>query len=406
MAADERIRPQRRPAGRRLIDRVVGRVTKFQRSTMRRYFLTTESYEGSGGTVWFAGEELRAPSVAAYFCGDRVEPASAGRIRRSKAPERLLEVAAAGGLAILRLPDGDQGLAEIRSRAISVPVLVDVHVALPADPDTLREQLLTSTTREDFRRIRRANFTYRVTTDPDDMSEFHSRYYTPVVEQRFPEEGRPRSVKRMLDELDHGGELVCADMDGFWVAGMLNIPRGDTYALMTLGIRDADDAIRQTRVTAALIIRSLERGIELGKTRATLGRSLPFLGKGPVWFKVKWNGKITRNPITHDLHMFMDLRHVAVRNMLAASPVIHHEGDDLVVSRWLEPDDKALQVAVGDLARYPGISRWYVLGDPETLAAGADALSSGEGIIPVPVTPQGNHPVWLSEVLPTPMRPV
>ena len=65
---------------------------------------------------------------------------------------------------------------------------------------------------------------------------------------------------------------------------------------MSLGIRDADDAVRQKRVVAALIVRSLERAVELGRDRASLGRSLPFLGKGPVWFKAKWGGILTATP--------------------------------------------------------------------------------------------------------------
>ena len=86
-----------------------------------------------------------------------------------------------------------------------------------------------------------------------------------------------------MDRLNRGGELVCADIDGAWVAGMFNLANPESYDLGSLGIRDADDAVRQKRVVAALIVRSLEQAVELGRGQATLGRSLPFLGKGPVW---------------------------------------------------------------------------------------------------------------------------
>jgi hypothetical protein len=317
-------------------------------------------------------------------------------MRRGQLPRRIAEVADAGGLPILGLPGPDPWFDELLQRAIAVPTLVDIHRDLPADVDTLRGQLLTSTTREDFRRIRRANLSYRVTSDPDVIREFHARHYTPLVEHQFPEDGRVGLLKNMLRQ---GGELVCADIDGEWVAAIFNIPHEESYALTALGIRDADEAVRQKRVAAALIVRSLERAVELGRDGATLGRSLPFLGKGPVWFKAKWGGILTRGSNSRVMHMFVDLRQATVRRMLSTNPVIHAEGDALVASTWLEPGDEFLQITVREAGRYAGISRWYVLALPETLAAGAAELSGSDWIVPVPVNPNEDQPLWLGEVL-------
>jgi hypothetical protein len=287
-----------------------------------------------------------------------------------------------------------------------VPQGVDSHTQLPADPDILRAQLLTSTTRGDFRRIRHANFSYRLTRDPDVIREFHTRHYAPLVAHRFPEDGKIERVEDMLNRLNHGGELVCADIDGAWVAGIFNLANPERYDLGSVGIRGADDAVRQKGVVAALIVRSLERAVELGRGRATLGRSLPFLGKGPVWFKAKWGGIITREAMlgpVQDMHMFMDIRHAAVRRMLSASPIIHGEGDALVVSTWLEPGDKPLQETARDAERFRGISRWYVLAEPRTLAAAGAQLSASERIVPVPVTLRRvDRSLWLGEALPSP----
>ena len=305
----------------------------------------------------------------------------------------------------MRVLEPDRWPADLLRRGIVVPQGVDIHTQLPADPDSLRAQLLTSTTREDFRRIRRANFSYRVTRDPDVVREFHARHYAPLVAHRFPEDGEIVRVEDMLDRLNRGGELVCADIDGAWVAGMFNLASPESYDLGSLGIRDADDAVRQKRVVAALIVRSLEQAVELGRGQATLGRSLPFLGKGPVWFKAKWGGTLKRGALgpVQDLHMFMDIRHAAVRRMLSASPIIHAEGNELVVSTWLEPGDKPLQVTTRDAGRFPGISRWYVLAEPQTLAAAGAQLSASERIVPVPVTlRRDDRSLWLGEALPRP----
>lgn len=377
----------------------MNRLSQASRPVLRRLFLPSATYRGSNGATWFAGIGPRAPSIAAFYCGDDVGAAKSGRIWRNSVPNRISSVAEAGGLPILRLPDSDSGLEDLLGHAVAVPTLVDIHTNLPADVNALRPQLLTSTTREDFRRIRRANFEYRVTNSPDAIREFHARHYVPLVEHQYPEDGRIASAAQLIRGLGSGGELVCADIDGVWVAGIFNFAEPTNYSLRNLGIRDADHAVRQKRVTAALIIRSLERAVELGRNRATLGRSLPFLGKGPVWFKAKWGGIITRHPNTPTMHMFLDLRNGAVRRMLSASPVIHIDGDALVASTWLEPGEKSLHAATRDAGRFPGIAKWYVLAEPSTLHAGEAELSASDRIVSVPITPEKERPIWLGDVL-------
>lgn len=383
------------------MSRLSERIQKLVRQyDLARHLPPTATYEGAEGTAWFAGDLSRAPSIAEYFCGDDVRPTTQNRTRRHRVPDHIEQVACAGGLPIVRLPNPDQGLSEILPRAVAVPSLVDIHTDLPGDADTLRDELKTSTTREDFRRIRKAGFTYRITTDPEAIREFHARHYTPLIETQFPEDGRIASVENMLSAPDRGGELLCADIDGEWVAGILNVADETSYSLGGLGIRDADNSVRQKRVVAALIIRSLERAVELGLTRATLGRSLPFLGKGPLWFKVKWGGVVTLRSGAKTLHMFMDLRNERVRQLLSTSPVIHtSQGDSLATSVWLEPGDENLQNTIRDSGRFPGVAIWHVLGEPETISAGMEQLSASELIVPIAVTPAGDRPVWLGDVL-------
>jgi hypothetical protein len=305
-------------------------------------------------------------------------------------------MARSGGIAVVRsgLANADHGA----HGAIRVPLLVDLDADLPSDTETLRAQLLTSTTREDFRRIRRAGFTYRITTDRDVVRQFHAQHYKPLVEHRFPDDGTVRSVERMLGDLGRGGELICADIDGDWVAGIFNVAGDSAYALGGLGIRDADDSIRHTRVTAALVVRSLERAVELGVGSASLGRSLPFLGKGPIWFKTKWGAALTLGRTTH-LLAFMDLRHAPVRRVLSTTPIVHVVNGELVASMWLEPGERALRSIISDVDRFRGLRSWNVLGLPETLASAAEEISDNDRLNGFAVTAHGDPPIWLGGVL-------
>jgi hypothetical protein len=374
-------------------------VRRVSRSTLSAlvdpHFPRETTYEGSQGRAWCVGLRWRAPSIAAFFCGDDARPVSEGRILRHRVPGRIDRIAGAGGLPIVRL-DPERWPAGLLARAIVVPQEVAMHTDLPADVEALRARLHTSITRGDFRRIRHANFSYRVTNDPALIREFHARHHAPLVAQRFPDDGLTGPVENMLDKVSHGGELICADIEGTWVAGVFNVANDTSYELGTLGIRDADETVRKSGAAAALIVRSFERAVELGRGRATLGQSLPFLGKGSVWFKAKWGGTITRNPEMPELHMFLDLRHAAVRRMLSATPIIHVEGNSLVASTWLETGDQPAR----EVKRYPGISHWYVFGEPQALAAADEQLAANERIVPVPVTLRGDDsPLWLGEQL-------
>jgi hypothetical protein len=363
------------------------------------HFPHEATYEGSSGTAWCVGFKSRALSISAFFCGEDVRLGARGRVWRHQVPDRITRIAGAGGLPIVHVLKQDRWPDEVLRRAIVVPQLVGVHADLPGDSGALRARLLKSKTRGDFRRIRHANFSYTVSRDPALIREFHARYQAPLITQRFPEDGRVAPVEEMLDKLDRGGELVCAYMDEDWVAGVFNVASQTSYDLGGLGIRDGDDTVRRAGVVAALIVRSLERAVELDYARATLGQSLPFLGKGSIWFKAKWGGIVAKDRAIPDLHMFMDVRQAAVRRMLSATPVIHAEDDALVVSKWLMSGHRSVRDTVDDAGRFPGISRWYVLAEPQTLAAAEAQLSANERITTIPVTLGGDDPVWLGETL-------
>lgn len=57
-----------------------------------------------------------------------------------------------------------------------------------------------------------------------------------------------------------------------WLAGILNTVGPERYALGKRGIRDGSEDIRRMHVAFALIIKSLERAVELRCSTATRGR--------------------------------------------------------------------------------------------------------------------------------------
>lgn len=355
------------------------------------------SFAGSDGRVWFAGPPDRAPSIAEFFCGDDMQRTSSGRLPRTLIADRATAQAMAGTVAVL-FPDPKGPALADGAGAIEVPLRITLRKHLPTSQEELLAGLKTSTTQEDLRRIRKAGFTYRISRDPADVRRFFSDFYVPLVRNRFPEDGVVKSLDEMLESVRGAGELLCADLDGEWVAGLFNSDREDDYSMGSLGIRGAEEAIRNKRVVSALIVAAMQRGVELGRPFATLGHSLPFLGKGPIWFKAKWGCELELAKRLQTMRILADLRHTPVQRALALSPIVLVENGAMCVAAWLSPGEGALATLLREAERFAGLSRWYVMAAPETLAAAAAALAR-DRIVPIAVEAGGPQPLWLGDAI-------
>jgi hypothetical protein len=368
---------------------------------LRQTFPSTIAFAGTGGNVWLAGAVERGPTVAAIFCGSDTGPSGTGRQLRARLPAQAVARAAAGSVAVLYSGNGQPLFPDPAGRAINAPLRIALRKRVPDTVEALLAGLKTSTTQEDLRRIRKAGFTFRITQSRDDIRRFHARFLAPLVARRFPEDGWVMSVEDLLADLERGGELVCADIGGDWVGGLFNWADPPVYSMGPLGIRDAEDAIRHLRVVPALLVASMQRAVALGCIDAMLGFSVPFLGKGPIWFKAKWGCTLEIHPTSPNLQIFLDLRHAAPRRALADSPVLFRDGPDLAACAWLMPGEEALTTLTREASRFSGISRWYVLAEARTIADAERRLAEVSEIVPVNVDLNGNTPLWLGQLIRT-----
>jgi hypothetical protein len=369
------------------------------RSLLRAQLPRTVRYAGSKGTMLAAGSLPRIPSLAAIICGADAVRGGGRLLPTAMVSSRCTGFAARGGVSLVERSLADAMSDAATNRSIDVPILVDLFRPIPDTLATLHASLRTSTTREDLRRIRKAGFSYRITADPDTVRTFHARYVEPLRASRFPEDGEPAHVEHTLRSLATGGELICLDLDDEWIAGIFNVVHDDVYEIGAVGIRDGAEEIRRRYAISALLVRSFERAVELGRREASLGRSLPFLGKGSVWFKAKWGGELRLNRSKPGARMMLDLRHAPVRLLLAERPVIHAVGSALTAASWLDEGQAALDNTIRDAGRVAGLARWFVLGEPATIAAGRAALDGQATIVPVPVELGTGDRLWLGDVL-------
>lgn len=377
-------------------------------TAIKSAFPQTIGYFGPDADVWLAGTIERGPSIAAFFCGEDAKPGRRGRSLRTKVMAHAAELGASGTPALLFSGAGGPGFPDPGGRTITAPLRIALRKSLPTTQDALLADIKNSTTQEDLRRIRKAGFTFRTTTDPAKIREFHARFYAPLVAHRFPEDGWVMSPEDLISGLGEGGELLCADLDGNWVGGLYNWAKQDSYSMGPLGILGADEALRHKRIIPALLVGSMERAVTLGLSTAKLGYSVPFLGKGPIWFKAKWGCTLDVQPDSPTMKLFLDLRHSAVQRVLADSPIVFRDGGGLAVASWLIPGPDPLTALLREAERFSSLPRWYVLADPETMNTAKSALHTNDRIVPVGIDPNAAGPRWLGQALrgaAAPVRP-
>lgn len=373
---------------------MIGKIRKVAGDMLPR----VECFHGELGDAWFASCGGDTMGMASAFCGSDTAVSSSKRIRRGGLIAAAQSAGEAGAFALACGLDPEEN-GSILAHSVEMPLLIRHPVHLPESVDDLRKQLWGHSVKDDLRLIRRANFVPRVETDERILQKFYEKYYKPYMTLRYGHDS-VESVETLVGALDKGGELLCLDIDGEWVAGMLNVRIDDTYAFRLMGVRDGDADLIKLRPIPALFVFSMERAITQGIKTVWLGTTIPLLGEGNARFKAKWGSTIDRSPFARATgQLFLDLRHECVRSFLSREPVVTCVGDSLRAVRWLEPGAAPLKRVCRDVDRFRGIERWYVMGTPDVIDEGMAAMTEQRSIFPVTVEPSSEVPCWIGELI-------
>ncbi len=175
-------------------------------------------YRSPQGDAWVSGVGSDANTIAATFCGLDSTVQSTSRIWRNGLLTSLCNAAEAGACTLVRCPD-DGDVDPIRAgQAVEIPLLIQHRAHLPATIDGLHAWIRAECDKEDLRRIRRAQFTCHIETDAARVREFYEHYYRPYILRRHASEASLDTFERFEEILVQGGELLCLEMDGEWIA--------------------------------------------------------------------------------------------------------------------------------------------------------------------------------------------
>ncbi len=145
------------------------------------------------------------------------------------------------------------------------------------------------------RKIRRNNWSYRISRSTEDFDVFYERMY---VVQKVKKFGRLAAIKsrEVMREFFDKGFLLQVMENGMPVAAGINYVEGDRLSCRESGVLDADDAYDKQGAQLAVYHFNIQYARELGLRCVDLRSSRPFANDGPFVHKTRWGATVSLNP--------------------------------------------------------------------------------------------------------------
>ncbi|MFN2433323.1 MAG: GNAT family N-acetyltransferase [Gemmatimonadota bacterium] len=182
--------------------------------------------------------------------------------------------------------------------------------------------------RNDLKKVERHGYTLEEAGSADDWREFHERMVVPHARRRFgPEAWVPSSGMRR--QIASRGRLLFVRRGGERLAGFSVLARGTTLWLVTVGLRDGDEALLREGAAVAIYAFLFAWGREQGFRRVDCGRTSSFLLDGVARHKRKWGLSAAPEALAHLTAARLDPRCTALRAVFRREPVFVEGGDGL-----------------------------------------------------------------------------
>lgn len=174
--------------------------------------------------------------------------------------------------------------------------------------------------KKDMSRIRNAQFSYEVRTDPQAFDDFYVHMYVPYITKAFGNRAFVMGYQDMVSKIDRS-ELFLIKKGDEHVAGEIIVYEGDVPKAWSVGVRDGNrEYVRAGALKAIEYFRAIYLR-DKGFQTCHLGGSRPFLNDGVLRKKRAAGMQITdESPLSFGL-MFAP-RSDAVAAFLASNPVI------------------------------------------------------------------------------------
>ena len=179
---------------------------------------------------------------------------------------------------------------------------------------------------DDFRKLRKYDYSIEQTRAPADWDEFYGAMVGPNAVARHGNSAWIPSA-RLRRTFERAGTLHLVSLNGMRVAGTCSLPHGDSVWLPLIAVREGDRSLLQKGAGVAALGLTLDWARSRGYRHVDLGRTSPFITDGIHRFKRKWGLLPAPDPLAHLTAVLV--RSEAVREAFAREPVMTECGLDL-----------------------------------------------------------------------------
>ena len=208
-------------------------------------------------------------------------------------------------------------------------VLMPDSVRWAGETATLPPPVPSHSLKEDYRKLRRYDYTLTQTTEWERWEEFYETMLVPQAVSRFGETAWLPS-RHFIAELAARGVLHMLQRDGRWIAGICSVRHGDTIWLPLSGVLHGDSLLLRQGVSVAVFSNIFRWARAQGVLRIDAGRTTPFLNDGIPRSKSKWGLRPVPDPLSHLLALRFD-RTSTVGAAFATHPIMVESADGLKV---------------------------------------------------------------------------
>ncbi len=153
--------------------------------------------------------------------------------------------------------------------------------------------------KENLRRMRKKNYTYRISRNEEDFTTYYYHYYLPMVQNRHKNYGDIDNESGLREVFRREGFILFVeDEQGQAVSAALNSINRNVYFGLLAGIRDGNAELWKRGALTAVYYFSLHHGWKMGCRRIDAGVCLPFSSDGVFQHKRLWGYE----PILDDWH--------------------------------------------------------------------------------------------------------
>ena len=197
-------------------------------------------------------------------------------------------------------------------------------------------------TKHDVNRIKKKNFSFEITTDPEKLEFFYRKMFIPYILKRHGKILSPNYISYVKSILPRT-KLMLIKLGGEYIGGALIDGKGHIVSLPCMGIINGEMEYLSQGVPTAInyfhILWAKENGIRV----LDFGNSRPFLNDGDFQFKRKWGMRIKRSRYLFDvIHLRVVHFNDSTEKFLENNPFLYFDGESLkgfVYRKKLSPDD-------------------------------------------------------------------